>query len=206
VRLGAGRFRNAPLPAAGRDVRPVPARLRTSLFSVLGARVEGARVLDLCAGVGALGLEALSRGASRVVLVDRARGPAAALRAWVERRGLSREAVVVEGDARRGGWPEGPYDLVFLDPPFPAWDGDGADARAFLERAVAALAPGGVVALKAPARAAVPEDPAWRVLDRRAQGDVSYALVARAPVRAAGTESPDPVEGGAPAPPAETSS
>jgi 16S rRNA (guanine966-N2)-methyltransferase len=180
VRIAAGRFRNALLPRAGPDVRPVPGRLRQSLFTMLLPRIEGARVLDLCAGVGGLGLEALSRGAAAVVLVERDRRTADALRRWIADRGVAAEASVVVADVRRGGWPPGPYDLVFLDPPFALWD-DREDVLATLAAAVAAAGAGGVVAVKLPARAAIPDDPRWRVLTRREQGDVASALLA-APV------------------------
>jgi hypothetical protein len=209
VRIGAGRFRNALLPPAGPGVRPVSGRLRQSLFTVLLPRLKGARVLDLCAGVGGLGLEALSRGAASVVLVEREPRTVAALRRWIEERGVGAEASVVRADARRGGWPGGGYDLVFVDPPFATWGGGGGrgsptaapepsapepggrlargpapegdeDARAVLGQAVASVAPGGLVAVKLPARAAIPADPRWRVLDRRDHGDVAWALLARA--------------------------
>src|SRR5262245_2163786 len=177
MRIGAGRWKNAPLPAAGKDVRPVPARLRTSLFSVLGDRVEGAAVLDLCAGVGALGLEALSRGAAKAVFVDASREAVRALSAWIERRGASGVATALVADARRGGWPPGPYDLVFLDPPFDVWSGGGDGARPFLERVASALAPAGTAVVKLPSAAQVPAGAAWRVVDRRSQGSVAYALL-----------------------------
>jgi len=175
MRIGSGRWRNALLPPVGRGVRPVSSRLRQSLFTVLAPWVEGAAVLDLCAGVGALGLEALSRGAARVVLVERDRRAAKALRQWVTDRG-AREAQVVEGDARGGIWPEGPYDLVFLDPPFEIHDDPNA-LFPFLVRAVADLAKEGVVAVKLPSAAAVPVDPRWAARARREHGDVAYVLV-----------------------------
>jgi 16S rRNA (guanine966-N2)-methyltransferase len=176
VRIGAGRFRNALLPRAGPDVRPVGGRLRQSLFTVLLPRLAGARVLDLCAGVGGLGLEALSRGAASLVLVEANRATADALRRWVAERELAAEVAVVVADARRASLPPGPYDVVFLDPPFEVW-GDPVAARAFVAAAVAAVASDGVVAVKLPTRAPLPEDPRWRVLDRRPQGDVAWALV-----------------------------
>ena len=176
MRIGAGRFKNAPLPTAGAGVRPVPARLRTSLFSVLGDRVAGARVLDLCAGVGGLGLEALSRGAARVVLVDRDPRAVAALSKWIVARGAAGEASAIVGDAERGAFPAGPYDLVFLDPPFSAW-ADAAVATRFVAAAVGACAPAGCVVAKLPERSGIPDDPRWKGLDRRAQGTVAYALL-----------------------------
>ena len=178
MRIGAGRFKHAELPPAGPGVRPVPARLRQSLFTVIEPWVAGAAVLDLCAGVGGLGLEALSRGASRVVLVDVDPAPLGALKRWVDHRGLASEVAVVRADARRGGWPPGPYDLVFLDPPFDAWEG-APGIVPFLERAVAQLAPEGLVVLKTPGDAVVPPDPRWVVRTVRRQGEVAYVLVSQ---------------------------
>jgi 16S rRNA (guanine(966)-N(2))-methyltransferase RsmD len=177
MRIGAGRWKHAELPRASAHVRPVPGRLRTSLFSVLASRVEGALVLDLCAGVGGLGLEAASRGAARAVLVERDRRVADALRAWVAGRRASDVVLVVAADALRGGWPPGPYDLVFLDPPFSAWDTE-AGVRAFLEAGIAATAPGGLLVVKRPARSAVPLGAGWALVDDRGQGTVAYALLA----------------------------
>jgi 16S rRNA (guanine966-N2)-methyltransferase len=181
VRIGAGRFRNALLPQAGPDVRPVGGRLRQSLFTALLPVLSEARVLDLCAGVGGLGLEALSRGAVSVVLVESDRRTADALRRWIADRGLGVEASVIVGDARQAPVPAGPYDVVFLDPPFRVWD-DPEAARPFVAAAVAAAGAAGLVAVKLPARAAVPADPRWRVVEHRPQGDVAWArVVAAAP-------------------------
>ena len=176
MRIGAGRWKNAELPKAGPDVRPVSGRLRTSLFSVLLPRIEGATVLDLCAGVGGFGLEAVSRGAARAVLVDRDHRVAKALSDWVVARRAEREVEVVVADALRGRWPQGPYDLVFLDPPFSSWDAGGG-AIHFLGAAIGAVGPGGMLAVKCPAHSPVPDDPRWRLVDRREQGSVSYALL-----------------------------
>jgi 16S rRNA (guanine966-N2)-methyltransferase len=175
MRVGAGRFKSARLPAPGPRARPVPGRVRTSLFSVLAERLEGARVLDLCAGVGAFGIEAVSRGAASALLVDRDVAAVRAIERWARERGAQDVVRAVAADVLRRPAPGGPYDLVFLDPPFSAFR-DGTVAS-FLGRAVAATAPEGLVALKAPARAAIPEDPRWRVVDRRAHGSVGYALV-----------------------------
>ena len=178
MRIGAGRWKNALLPDAGPAVRPVPGRLRTSLFSVLAPRIEGAAVLDLCAGVGGLGLEALSRGAARLVLVDSDRRAVDALSRWIADRGASAEARAVLADVRRGGWPAGPFDLVFLDPPFDLWEAP-ADALAVLYQAAASLAPAGVVAVKGPSASPPPETPRLKVLKRRSQGTVAYTLLGR---------------------------
>src|SRR5262245_62407471 len=105
MRIGAGRFRNAVLPKAGPDVRPVPSRLRQSLFTVLLPRLEGARVLDLCAGVGGLGLEALSRGAASVVLVEKDVPTVRALERWIAQHRVGGEARAIRADATFGEWP-----------------------------------------------------------------------------------------------------
>jgi 16S rRNA (guanine966-N2)-methyltransferase len=100
--------------------RPTSDRVREALFSMLGARVDGARVLDLFAGSGALGLEALSRGAAEATFVDSAPAALRAVRANLE--ALGGEAAVVRSDARRflgsASAAARQYDLVFLDPPY----------------------------------------------------------------------------------------
>jgi 16S rRNA (guanine966-N2)-methyltransferase len=115
---GAHRGRRLATPA-GTDTRPTSDRVRESLFSILGP-IQGARVLDLFAGSGALGLEALSRGAATAAFVERAPKAVAAIRANLqalheEAIVLPRDAVAFVRDASRAG---GPYDLVFLDPPY----------------------------------------------------------------------------------------
>ena len=177
MRIGAGRWKNALLPDAGPAARPIPARLRTSLFSVLAPRLEGASVLDLCAGVGGLGLEALSRGAARLVLVDSDPRAIEALDRFIAARGVAAEARAVLADARRGGWPAGPFDLVFLDPPYALWE-RADDASALLERAAASLAPDGLLAVKGPAKGDLPSTPRLSPTMRRSQGTVAYTLLA----------------------------
>ena len=121
MRVIAGSYRGRRLRAPpGAATRPTSDRVREALFSVLGDRVEGARVLDLFAGSGALGIEALSRGAREATFVDNA---AAAIRALeTNLRDVSAEATVVRAEARRflGGASRSArqYDLVFLDPPY----------------------------------------------------------------------------------------
>lgn len=104
----------------GQGTRPITDRVKETLFAILGERVPDARVLDLYAGSGAIGIEALSRGASHCTFVERDREALSALRANLEHTGLSSsasvEAVGVErflANAATGGW-----DLVVLDPPY----------------------------------------------------------------------------------------
>lgn len=179
MRILAGRFRGRALPVPP-GARPAGSRLRTSLFSVLGGRVEGARVLDVCAGAGGLGLEALSRGALHVTLLERDPAAARALEAWLARVGAAGEAQVLRLDVLRRPWPPGPFDLVLLDPPFDAWA--GPEAVEMLARARAVVAPEGLLVVKCPSRQVLPaEGPAgasWRALDRRSAGEAAYALLA----------------------------
>jgi 16S rRNA (guanine966-N2)-methyltransferase len=119
VRIVAGEFRGRRIQAPrGLRTRPTADRVREALFSMLGD-VFGARVLDLYAGSGALGIEALSRGAESVVFVERDARAAAVIERNLASLGL--QAAVVRQDAVRFlGRAEGPFDLVFCDPPYDA--------------------------------------------------------------------------------------
>jgi 16S rRNA (guanine966-N2)-methyltransferase len=117
VRVVAGEFKGRRLHAPrGTRTRPTADRVREALFSMLGD-VSGARVLDLYAGSGALGIEALSRGAESAVFVERDRGALAALERNLEAIGASGE-VRRQDVARFLARPEGTFDLVFCDPPY----------------------------------------------------------------------------------------
>jgi 16S rRNA (guanine966-N2)-methyltransferase len=126
----------------GRDTRPTSDRVREALFSILGP-LEGEHVLDLFAGSGALGLEALSRGAARAVLVERDPRAVKAIRANIATLGVDEEeARVVVGAARaalRNAFAAGDtYDLVFLDPPYRSAPGLGRELSEALEPLIAA--------------------------------------------------------------------
>ncbi|MBV8221003.1 MAG: 16S rRNA (guanine(966)-N(2))-methyltransferase RsmD [Solirubrobacterales bacterium] len=121
MRVVAGRFGGHGLVAPrGRATRPTSDRVREALFSILAGSVEGARVLDLFAGSGALAIEALSRGALDAVLVDSSAAAVAAIRRNLEAVGASAE--VRQQDAltylERARKDARLYDLVFLDPPY----------------------------------------------------------------------------------------
>ena len=124
MRVIGGHDRGRRLRAPrGLRTRPTADRVRVTLFDVLGPAVAGARVLDLFAGTGAVGIEALSRGAARVVLVERDQSALRALRANLAALGASRAAArVMAGDVLRVlpelGAQEGPFDFVFVDPPY----------------------------------------------------------------------------------------
>lgn len=147
--------------------------MREALFNILGARVEGARVLDLYAGSGALGLEALSRGAAHVTFIDEAAAAVAAIEASIEAMGLGHLTRVV-----RGRLPtaldrlEGTFDLILVDAPY-------EDPRAVetLDRSHEKLAPSGTVVYEHASRYNPPERPAGLVpWLRRVYGDSAISL------------------------------
>jgi 16S rRNA (guanine966-N2)-methyltransferase len=149
VRIIGGQWKRTKLPVADRPgLRPTPDRVRETLFNWLGQDLGGWRCLDAFAGTGALGLEAASRGASEVLLVEADAQLVERLRAMVQRLDAAATVKVQRGNglsvlagAAPGGW-----DLVFLDPPF--------DAGLF-DKALAAAAPvvgaSGCIYLEAPA-------------------------------------------------------
>jgi 16S rRNA (guanine966-N2)-methyltransferase len=148
--------------------------VREALFSVLGTRVEGARVLDLYAGTGALAIEALSRGAASAVLVEQSPQATAVIRANLEALDLTGVAMVrrTKAEVYLRGQRDGPFDLVFLDPPYALPVGLLAGVLARL--AGGALAPGAAVALESAARAEAPPWPAGLWPDRpRRYGDTA---------------------------------
>ncbi len=133
LRIVGGNLRGRRIRVPGRGVRPTSDRTREAVFDVLGPKlVDGASVLDLYAGTGALGIEALSRGARRAVFVEGSRPVAHALRENLDALGLADRAEVLEVDLSRIELPRdvvGPFDLVFLDPPYA-----GDAGRRWLER------------------------------------------------------------------------
>jgi 16S rRNA (guanine966-N2)-methyltransferase len=169
-RLGGRRLKRVP----GMGTRPTSDRVREALFSVLGVRVEGARVLDLYAGTGALAIEALSRGAASAVLVEQSAQATGVIRANLEALDLTGVATVrrTKAEVYLRGQRDGPFDLVFLDPPYALPVGLLAGVLGRL--AGGALAPGAVVALESSARAEAPPWPAGLRPDRpRRYGDTA---------------------------------
>ncbi|MBT2789405.1 16S rRNA (guanine(966)-N(2))-methyltransferase RsmD [Paraburkholderia strydomiana] len=134
IRIIGGDWKRTPLPVLDLDgLRPTPDRVRETLFNWLGQRLDGQRCLDLFSGSGALGFEAASRGAARVLMVERNSRAASQLRANQERLG-ARMIEIAEADGLRlaASLPPGSFNVVFLDPPF------GSDV---LDKALALAAP-----------------------------------------------------------------
>lgn len=146
MRVVAGEAKGRALVAPHASVtRPATERIRESLFAILEPDIEGANVLDLFAGAGTLGIEALSRGAARATFVERDRAALSALRRNLVATGFEGRAAVVPRAvaAYLDGAPARTFDLVFCDPPFADVEGLGATLRH--PRLRAALAPDGLV-------------------------------------------------------------
>ena len=166
VRILAGRWKGRVLHVPA-GARPTSGRARAALFDLLGERVAGARVLELYAGSGAVGLEAVSRGAASAVLVE---PDGSAITRSLARLSPEPGEVILMSDradtaipalARRAER----FDLVFADPPYAAHP-----ARAELEALAGLLAPGGVLALQQDASEEPEEVPGLVLLERRAYG------------------------------------
>ncbi len=176
MRIVGGRFRGRPLATPVDDVtRPTSDRVREAIFNILvhgmpGFGLEGAKVLDLFAGTGALGLEALSRGASFCLFVEEKAEARGLIRRNVEALGLGGVTKVFRRDAtdlgsagNRGG-----YTLVFLDPPY----GLGLAAPALASAAAGGwLAPGAIAVIEERKGTAAPLPAGFEPSDRRAWGD-----------------------------------
>jgi len=171
VRIIGGEHRGRRIAVADRPgLRPTPDRVRETLFNWLGQRLEGLACLDLFAGSGALGFEAASRGAARVVMVENDRIAFEGLRKAKQLLRVSGLEVVFEDALKYLSRDGERFDVVFLDPPF----GQNALAAA-LERLPARLSPGARVYVEAPEAVELPAP--WRELRRARAGQVSYQLL-----------------------------
>ncbi|MGH8453100.1 MAG: 16S rRNA (guanine(966)-N(2))-methyltransferase RsmD [Nevskiales bacterium] len=159
-----------------RDVRPSPDRVRETLFNWLAPVIEGQRCLDLYAGSGALGLEALSRGAAQVVFVDRERSVIDRIRAHLSTLGAAARAELVQAEAIQYlGQVKTGFDIVFVDPPFRQ-----GQVPVLLQRLQPHLAADHRVYIETETPPpALP--PGWEILKSARAGQVSYALVRFSP-------------------------
>lgn len=164
---------------ASRDLRPTSDRVREALFSTLGPRVAGGRVLDLYAGSGSLGIEALSRGAARATFVERHRAAAEVIRKNLEATGLAGRAEVVEETVERflARRSRRRFDLVLIDPPWAL----GLPSGVFsLLRGGPHLAPGALLVLGASARnLPLPLPEGFALRDERRYGDSALLYLTR---------------------------
>lgn len=183
MRIVGGSARGRPLKAPrSREIRPTADRVRETLFNLLGQRFEGGAALDLYAGTGALGLEALSRGMDRAVLVDSGREALSLCRANAEALGFSDRVEILAGNALgalgRLATAEAHFELIFADPPY------AARALSELLEGIeehALLAEGGTVVIEHDRREEAPERlGGWDRADQRAFGDTRVSLFRRA--------------------------
>lgn len=180
MRIVGGRLKGRALAGPrGPSIRPTADRLREAVFNVLAHAhddaCEGARVLDLFAGTGALGLEALSRGAAFAVMVDEGAEARGIIRANVEALGLGGVTSIFRRDATRLGpvGPNEPFDLVFCDPPY----GRDLAPKALASAAAGGwLAPGALVVVEEAADAALSLPADFTELERRAYGDTQFVF------------------------------
>ncbi len=130
----------------GRDIRPTPDRVREALFNIIGPRIQGQRVLDLFAGSGAFGLEALSRGADTAVFLDTAPNSCKVIKENIALCRMTDRARLLQHDIVSHPLPSSlarsPFDLIFMDPPY---DKGYADITLAKDRFLDLLAPGGIV-------------------------------------------------------------
>lgn len=194
MRITGGVFRSRALQAPhGQETRPTSDRVREALFSMLAsdgvfAEEVGPRVLDLYAGSGALGLEAISRGARAAVLVESAKPALVAIRQNVRALDVGAEVTVLATRVERAlETMEGPFDLVLVDPPYadvraPSFDG-------LMEKIAQLLSPQGILALEH-ASSDEPRPPPGLVLDRsRRHGDTTLSLFRHGEANSAPDES-----------------
>jgi len=181
IRITAGEWGGRQLKVPHGDVRPTQDRVRLAVFSSLASRVPGARVLDLFAGTGAYGLEALSRGAASVTWVENDRRVLALLRENVTALcGPERAADVVAADAlrflERGGG-AAPYDLIFADPPY---DRDGGWLKKILSALTgrSILKSSGLLVMEQSARVPAVTRAGWQELKRRVYGETQIDYIA----------------------------
>jgi len=182
MRIISGKFRGLTLAAvgkgdAGAHLRPTTDRVRESLFSMLiggrfGDPISDARVLDLFAGTGALGLEALSRGAAHVTFVDDGRKAQALIRENIAKCRAEGETSLIRRDATRLGASTAPCNLIFLDPPY---------AKSMGEKALAAAQAGGWISNGAlivwEENTAIVPPPGIEMLDSRTYGDTVISIL-----------------------------
>ena len=190
LRIVGGRWRGVHIDfPAIEAIRPSPDRVRETLFNWLQAQIVGTRCLDLFAGSGALGIEALSRGAAEVTFVDREPQVGRHLKETLQRLGASGATVEVDDAGRFLGRPAQPFDVVFLDPPFAST----LLSTVFAKLPQGWLAPEAHIYVECPADTPLPALPAgWSVYRSKQAGQVGYHLLRATAVRSRSAEEGSP--------------
>ena len=177
MRIIAGSAGGIRLTVPPGEARPTTDRVREALFSVLAARLPDARVLDLFAGSGSLGIEALSRGAVRATFIDRDRKAAACIARNLQRANLDPQTVLTADlpQALGGERVRGPFDLIFADPPY---RGPLADALLASPDLPDLIASDGLLVLERPAPATDFDPPApWGLCEIRTYGSSAILIL-----------------------------
>jgi 16S rRNA (guanine966-N2)-methyltransferase len=166
---------------AGMDVRPALARMRISVFEILRPRLEGASVIDLFAGTGSLGLEALSRGASRALFYDVDRRSLDAVEKNLERLGFVAQGRVAQGNAFEAVDRLEPADLVFVDPPYDFYVEKEPQMRRLIETIAARVLsnPEGRVISEHRIKEGLGDVIGARIVDERKYGDTLVTFYAK---------------------------
>ena len=177
MRVIAGEARGVSLRTPSPSIRPTMDRVREAIFSSLGEAVPGARVLDLFAGSGAMGIEALSRGAASVVFVDSDPRCTACIRENLRRADLQASVQTMDAFKFLELYAEGAFDLIFADPPYAKRPGIWDFAKEMLElpSLAAALSPGGILVLERRARSKEPQAGLLSLFRLRRYGDSEIA-------------------------------
>lgn len=180
MRVIAGSARGTRLKVPARLTRPSTDRLREALFSILAGRLEGAQVLDLFAGSGALGIEALSRGAAQAVFVESQHAAAKTIRENLQKAHLEEPATVAQRDVfdYLAGSTQN-YDLIFADPPYAANSQEDLAGELMRNESLPQrLAADGLLVLEVESEREPPEAPEWEAVDRRKYGSSSILFYA----------------------------
>jgi len=181
LRITAGAFRGRSIQTVpGQAVRPSPSMLREALFNIIGPQIQGSRFLDLCAGSGAVGIEALSRGAAHATFVDSHPAALAVIRRNLETLGALERATILRRDAahapadlaRRGEQ----FEIAFLDPPYDTGTA-AACVRAAGLRAI--IFPRCRLYVQHRRGATLPAAPGWRLAEGRRFGDTMLTTFER---------------------------
>jgi len=189
MRITSGEFRGLNLSVpSGDDVRPTQDRVREALFSMLGECVQGALFLDVFAGSGAVGLEAISRGASRAVFVERDSRAFTCLTANIARCNAADRCDAHRADALawlashcKSPSPQAPFDVAFADPPYAlASQGVYFDAMRLLADGNY-MSPNGIFVAEMASHHAPDESPAWELIRDRTYGQSRIAIYRRKP-------------------------
>ena len=185
MRITGGKWCRRLVKAPATGMRPTQDRVRAAVFATLGMAMADYRFLDLFAGSGAVGLEAASRGAGHVVMVERDRATVAIMRANVQELDTDHVCHIVQGDVLRfiqAPQGETPFDIIYADPPYEQ-TGSGGCLERLLDMLSHSplLTPGGIFIMEQSRREQVKAHGAWELIDDRNYGETAVRYFRRGP-------------------------